>query len=117
MAATGVTLARRKAVLADSGHSVLEKDIERAVCNWAHEHAILAIKFTPDGSTGWPDRIFLYMGRVLFIEFKAPGKAERPLQRHRRQQLVAQGFTSEVIDNVEDGIKTLHTAFLSGSRD
>jgi len=90
---------------------MLEKTIERAVCTWANTHGILAIKFTPDGSTGWPDRIFLYKGKVLFIEFKAPGKAERPAQAHRRQQLQAQGFTSEVHNDVDTAIQALHAAF------
>ena len=91
-----------------------EAQIEKKVCEWASENSVLAIKFTPMGSTGWPDRVFLYQGRVLFIEFKAPGKKARPLQEERAKQLRAQGFITEVHSNVETAKQAIHTTLISG---
>lgn len=94
-----------------------ESKIEKEVVAWAKAHAILAIKFTPDGEVGWPDRIFLQGGKAVFIEFKAPGKLARPLQAHRLQVLVTNGFIAEVHDNVQTAIQTLRAAFFPGGGD
>lgn len=90
-----------------------ESLIESEVCQWAKLNDILAIKFTPMGETGWPDRIFLYMGRVAFIEFKAPGKKPRPMQDHRIKKLRIHEFTVGVYDNVTDAIAFLDATLLS----
>jgi hypothetical protein len=52
---------------------------------------------------GWPDYMFLYDGRVMFIEFKAPGKKPEPLQLVVHQQLREAGAIVHVIDEVEYG--------------
>jgi len=93
---------------------VLERDVEKQVCAWAKAHGILAIKVTPMGTAGYPDRVFLKDGKAVFIEFKRPGGKLRPLQEHRLMQLRVAGFRAEIIDNVEDGIETLRAAFLPG---
>jgi hypothetical protein len=41
-------------------------------------------------------------GRVVFIEFKAPGKKPTPLQAAWHARLRALGFEVHVIDNVSD---------------
>jgi len=41
-------------------------------------------------------------GRVVFIEFKAPGKKPTPLQAAWHSRLRALGFEVHVIDNVSD---------------
>lgn len=94
-----------------------ESAIEKAVCAWAKSQGILPIKFTPDGEVGWPDRIFLYKGTAVFIEFKAHGKIARPLQAHRIQVLVNNGFIAEVHSDVQTAIQTLHAAFFPGEGD
>lgn len=88
-----------------------ESKIEAYVVAWAKAHAILAIKFTPMGEAGWPDRIFLYQGLCVFIEFKAPGKLERPLQSHRLEQLRSSGFIAEVCDGESKAIELLRKEF------
>jgi hypothetical protein len=89
-----------------------ESYIERKVCEWAKSVGILPIKFTPMGETGWPDRVFLYCGQAVFIEFKAPGRKARPLQLARIKQLQSYGFTVGVYDNVELAIGFLGTSLL-----
>ncbi len=94
-----------------------ESQVEKAVCEWAKANGILAIKFTPMGEVGWPDRIFLCRGKCVFIEFKAPGKAARALQKFRIGTLADAGFIAEIHDNVDSTIKTLHSALLPRNRD
>lgn len=90
-----------------------EASIEKSVCRYAKGLGVLAIKFSPMGRRGWPDRIFLYKGRVLFIEFKAPGKKATPLQANAMEKLKAEGFDVFLADNARDG-KKLIDIFVAG---
>jgi len=78
---------------------MLESIIERRCCNWAKSQGIINKKVRHD--KGDPDRVFLYQGRVLFIEFKIEGMDARPIQTHRHKELQDQGFLVLVIDNFE----------------
>lgn len=61
------------------------------------------IKLSPVSMAGIPDRLLLLPGGVLvFIEFKAPGKHLKPLQRHWRDKLVALGFRHAVCRTMDD---------------
>lgn len=60
-----------------------ESHLENAVVRWAEQHDILCLKFTPMGQRGWPDRIFMYRGRVVLIEFKAEKEKPRLIQKVR----------------------------------
>jgi len=91
----------------------LESEVEKEVCRWAKFRRILPVKFTPMGEAGWPDRVFLYAGRVAFIEFKQEGKKARPLQQHRIDTLRVMGFMVEVHDNVDSAIAFLDAVFFS----
>lgn len=55
------------------------------------------LKLSPFGMAGIPDRILLWPGAiVIFIEFKAPGKYPKPLQRWWHARLRRLGFRVEV---------------------
>lgn len=85
--------------------SLDESYIEQSVCHYARKKGCLAIKFT--GLKGFPDRIILYRGRVLWIEFKRTGEKPRRLQVHQIKRLREQGFQVEVIDEIETGKQTI----------
>lgn len=68
--------------LEKEANKVLEKEIESYLCKTVKEtlHG-LALKFVSPGFNGVPDRIVLVpMGRIYFVETKAPGKKLRKLQ-------------------------------------
>ena len=88
-----------------------ESDIEKRVKAWAKAHGILALKVSPAGTAGYPDDLFLFRGRVCFIEFKAPGCSPRPLQSARITDLQRRGFPVEVIDDVEHGKQFVRESF------
>jgi hypothetical protein len=82
-----------------------ESAIERPCCNWAKSvHGINNLKLA--NLIGIPDRILLYKGRVLFVEFKAPGEEPRPAQLFIHKWLRENGFLVFVIDN-RDQFKTI----------
>ena len=45
--------------------------------------------------------LYFYLGRMAFIELKAPGQKMRPLQVRRKRQLEALGFLVYCIDGIE----------------
>ena len=80
-----------------------EKEIEAALVKAAKKRNGLALKFVSPGLSGVPDRLVLLpMGRMGFIELKAPGKKLRKLQEKRKSQLEALGFLVFCLDSKEE---------------
>jgi hypothetical protein len=90
-----------------------ESAIEKKVCKWAKVQGIAALKITCMATTGWPDRAFLYQGRTVFIEFKAPGQKLKRNQPARVDWLNNNGFTVEVFDDAEAAIRFLESTLLT----
>lgn len=61
----------------------------------------LVVKLIQTSANGIPDLMALRNGTAVFIEVKAAGKKARPLQEYRLNQLIKQGFTAKVIDQIE----------------
>ena len=79
-----------------------EKAIEAKLVKAVRIMGGLAPKFVSPGFDGVPDRLVLLpKGKIAFIELKSPGKALRPLQIRRKQQLEALGFPVYRIDSPE----------------
>lgn len=79
-----------------------EKYIEQKLLRAVKERGGIAPKFVSPGLDGVPDRIVLLpMGRMAFVELKAPGKKMRPLQVKRKTQLEALGFLVYCVDGIE----------------
>ena len=90
-----------------------ERDIEYAVCQWAKAQGALPIKMSAYSTAGYPDRLFLFAGRCVFIEFKAPGRHPRAIQVVRMEELNSLGFEVKVVDSVESGIAFLASTLLT----
>ncbi len=82
---------------------MLEKDVERYLREQVKKELNgKALKFVSPGFDGVPDRIILVpMGRIFFVETKAPGKKLRPLQKYVCGLIEGLGFTVLVIDTKE----------------
>ena len=80
--------------------SILETDTERKACSWAADN-FGARNVKLQKKLGWPDRLFLWRGKCLFIEFKRKGEEARKIQAHVLQFLKDDGFDSMVIDDLE----------------
>ena len=79
-----------------------ESSIERRFVTEVKRRGGLAAKFVSPGLDGVPDRLVLLPGgKMAFVELKAPGKAFRPLQERRREQLEGLGFRVYVVDGLE----------------
>ena len=77
-----------------------ESYIEKKACEIATKHGWLTRKLKFIGRDGAPDRMFIRDGRVLFVEFKAPGKVPRPEQEHEIHALKTFGALVAVVDSI-----------------
>ena len=80
-----------------------ESTIEREVCAYAKTKGCLTLKLSGQNQKGQPDRMFLFSGRVLFVEFKAPGKLPTALQARWLDRLTDHTFHATSCDNIEAG--------------
>lgn len=92
----------------------LESSIERAIVKYAKSKGVLVRKLNGEGERGWPDRMFLYAGRVLFLELKQPGKQPTKLQAAKIRELRANGFWADWTDGVEEGRRKIDTLIQVG---
>lgn len=83
---------------------MLEKDIERKVCQYARSKGWLTRKWVSPSHNFVPDQIFIAPGgRVIFIEMKREGRKPTPGQLREHEKLRKQGCLVFVVDNVADG--------------
>ena len=75
----------------------LESSIESNNREFANKLGIIFRKL--NFGEGWPDRLLLYRGEVLFIEYKQKGEKPTKLQLWMHEKLRAQGFRVEVVDD------------------
>jgi len=80
-----------------------ESTIEQAVCAYAKSKGCLSLKLAGQNQKGQPDRMFLHQGRVLFVEFKAPGKRPTALQARWLDRLADHTFHTACCDDIAAG--------------
>ena len=77
-----------------------EKTLEALLVQAVKSMGGLTPKFVSPGFDGMPDRIVLLPhGKMAFIEVKAHGKKQRPLQVRRKSQLESLGFSVYCMDD------------------
>jgi hypothetical protein len=84
-----------------------EDVIEATVCNKAEKGGWLCRKVSWPGRRGATDRVFAKSGRVVLMEFKAPGEVPDALQMREIGRWRAAGVEVHVIDNVAKGLMVL----------
>ena len=89
-----------------------ESTIERAVCAYAKAKGCLVMKLAGPNQKGQPDRMFIYHGKVLFIEFKAPGKLPTALQLMWLMDLHLHGAHVAWCDDIGKGKEMIQTILL-----
>ncbi len=87
---------------------MLEKQIETKVCDYAKECGVGVYKFTSPARAAVPDRMFIYKGRVFFIEFKREGQKPTPAQEREHNRMRQHQINVFVVDNVEQGKSTIN---------
>lgn len=89
---------------------MLEKKIEKLVCDYATSEGVLNYKFSSPARAAVPDRMFINeKGLVWFVEFKREGQVPTPAQKREHDRLRRQNINVFVIDNVKDGKSMITT--------
>ena len=78
-----------------------ESAIESRAVKAAEKFGVWTSKFCSTSRRGVPDRTFIFNGRVVFVEFKAPGEVPTPLQQAIVRQMLDHGASVFVIDSKE----------------
>ena len=88
-----------------------EKDIEHGVCKYAESLGIVQFKFASPNSRGVPDRLYLYRGRVLFIEFKSEKATLQfsPLQQRQRDKIAGVSCPVFLVNDISKGKRIIDT--------
>ena len=83
---------------------MLERDIEKAIKEYARSRGFLAYKFTSPGHIGVPDGLFISpVGFVIMMEFKQTGKKPTAMQQREIDRINQHGVLALVVDSVEQG--------------
>jgi hypothetical protein len=88
---------------------MLEKQIEKAVCDYAKSKGFLVYKFTSPNRRSVPDRMFIRAGLVFFIEFKRAGAKPTAMQDREAQKIAAQDINVYFVDDIEMGKSIIDT--------
>ena len=81
---------------------MLEKQIEKALCERVKKLGGLCEKFTSPNKRSVPDRIVtLPEGQIYFVELKAPGKKPTEAQQRDHDKRRQLGCRVLIIDNME----------------
>jgi hypothetical protein len=87
-----------------------EADLQSRCRTWAKTtYGIDSLKLT--NKVGVPDCLFYSKSRVLFVEFKILSAHSRPIQTFVQDQIKAQGFQVEVVDDVLKFKKIIEEAY------
>lgn len=89
---------------------MLEKEIEAKCRAVARGAGYRLVKWTSPGNAGVPDRILLGPDRVVFIEFKQPGKQLTPRQARWKRWIEDYGLRHEIVRSVEEFMAVLDSA-------
>lgn len=89
-----------------------ERHLERRLCAEMEQRGGMAIKLHGAVMAGLPDRLLLCRGRACFAEVKTTGKHPTPLQRWMHGRLLAMGFATYIVDDME----TLNNAIAHATR-
>ena len=81
--------------------SVRESVVERNICEFAEQHGWFQAKVEKCNRRGFPDRLFIRNGVVVFIEIKRPGEAPTRQQLRRHAEMRSHGAKVHWVDNLE----------------
>ena len=81
----------------------LQKDTEADVSAYAESKGCLHIHLNIIGRRGWPDHLYIYHGRVMFIEYKRPGEKPGKLQDYIHRRIMSHGIRVTLVYDFVQG--------------
>lgn len=90
---------------------MIESPIEDLVCSDAEKAGWLVRKVKWLGRRNAPDRLFAKDGRIVFIEFKRPGKDARSTQSKEIRLMKEAGIEVHVVDGLSKAYRILGISY------
>lgn len=87
---------------------MLESKIEKDSVAEAKKYGWFSFKVLSQLNKGLPDKCFIGHGKVVFIEYKQPGKKPTPLQSKVHQIFLDHGVTVHVATSVNETMEILN---------
>lgn len=89
---------------------MLEKQLEKKICEYAKNKGFLAYKFVSPNNRGVPDRLFISkFGNIFFIEFKSKLGKIAPLQKLKIDKLISHNVKVYFVNSEEKGKEIIDT--------
>lgn len=94
---------------------MLEKEIERRMCEMIRKRGGLTYKFTSPGNVGVPDRLVITpTGVVWFVELKTETGRLSKLQKHRIAELEERRVNVRVVRGLQGAIDFVNEVMQNG---
>lgn len=84
-----------------------ESELERKLTEFCKKEGILTYKFVSVNNKGVPDRIYMFAGKVLFVELKVGNNKPTLLQQSNLKKIMKQGVPAYWVNTLEDGKELL----------
>tara|TARA_R100000541_G_scaffold34564_1_gene42965 strand:- start:2465 stop:2740 length:276 start_codon:yes stop_codon:yes gene_type:complete len=88
---------------------MLESKIEKDSLKEAAKHGWFAFKVMSQLNKGLPDKCFIGHGKVVFIEYKQPGKQPTKLQAKVHQTFLEHGVKVHVCTSIDETMEVLNS--------
>ena len=95
---------------------VLERDLERHFSKEAKRLKLNAVKLHLRFSTGWPDRVVILLGKVLWVELKTITGIVSERQKLIHEMLRSLNHTVLILRTKEEITNALESASVSAKR-
>lgn len=94
---------------------MLEKEIERRMCEMIRKRGGLTYKFTSPGNVGVPDRLIITpTGVVWFVELKTETGRLSKIQKWQIRELEKRGANVQVVYGLQGAIDFVNEVMSSG---
>ena len=87
---------------------ITEKELQTKIIADLNKRGWIVIKTIVLSKSGFPDVFAFKKGRTIFFEIKAKNGVKSKLQQYRIEQLQAEGFTAEFVDDYEDYLRIIN---------
>ena len=81
---------------------ITEKELQTKIIADLNKRGWIVVKTIVLSKAGFPDVFAFKKGRTIFFEVKAKNGVRSKLQQYRIEQLQAEGFTAEFVDDYGD---------------
>ena len=85
-----------------------EQKLQSKIISDLNKRGWIVVKTITLSKSGFPDVFAFKKGKVIFFEVKAKNGVRSKLQQYRIEQLQAEGFTAEFVDDYDNYLRIIN---------